>query len=200
MGLLHQLVQVTSLLPALVQGGRWVFLGGFSGLEEGGDRVGEINNDHDVDGDVGDDVEDDAGDDVEDGVRDFSSFCYDLIAKGFWPCRAFGVDREQCKSGEKQVWRQVPKLKVLLGMFFCLGFNLAMRLSPKLRFALLFRFEWCSGNFSKAPIDLGGHTMSEVVTKKSFLFDYLRLFRLELTFIQNPQINQFSETYMTFDI
>ena len=25
-----------------------------------------------------------------------------------------------------------------------------------------FRFEWCSGNFSKAPIDLGGHTMSEV--------------------------------------
>ena len=26
------------------------------------------------------------------------------------------------------------------------------------------RFEWCSGNFSKAPIDLGGHTMSEVST------------------------------------
>ena len=86
MGLFHQLVQLISLLPALVQGGRWVFLGGFSGLEEGGERVGEINKDHDVDGDVGDDVEDDAGDDVEDGVRDFSSFCYDLIAKGFWPC------------------------------------------------------------------------------------------------------------------
>ena len=40
MGLLH-LVQVTTLLP-LVQGGRWVFLGGFSGLEEGGDRVREF--------------------------------------------------------------------------------------------------------------------------------------------------------------
>lgn len=40
MVLLH-LVQVTTLLP-LVQGGRWVFLGGFSGLEEGGDRVREF--------------------------------------------------------------------------------------------------------------------------------------------------------------
>ena len=29
---------------------------------------------------------------------------------------------------------------------------------------VLGRFEWCSGNFSKAPIDLGGHTMSEVST------------------------------------
>ena len=70
MGLLHLVVQVTSLLQ-LVQGGRWVFLGGFTGLEEGGDRVGEINTDNDVDGGV----EDDAGDDVEDGFDNFCSFC-----------------------------------------------------------------------------------------------------------------------------
>ena len=54
MGLLH-FVQVTSLLQ-LVEGGRWVFLGGFTGLEEGGDRVGETNNDVDVDGGVEDDT------------------------------------------------------------------------------------------------------------------------------------------------
>jgi len=84
MGLLH-LVQVTTLLP-LVQGGRWVFLGGFSGLEEGGDRA---------------------------------SGHVELL-------ELTGNNANQEKS----------------------------------KFAD--RFEWCSGNFSKAPIDLGGHTMSEV--------------------------------------
>ena len=44
MGLLH-FVQVTSLLQ-LVEGGRWVFLGGFTGLEEGGDRVGAVSYTH----------------------------------------------------------------------------------------------------------------------------------------------------------
>ena len=107
MGLLH-LVQAISLLQ-LVQGGRWVFLGGFTGLEEGGERVGEINNDNDVDGDVGDD----ADDDVEDGVDNFCSFRCDLIAKGFWSCGVAGVVWEQCKSREKQIWRQVPDQQVL---------------------------------------------------------------------------------------
>ena len=104
MGLLHLVVQVTSLLQ-LVQGGRWVFLGGFTGLEEGGDRVGEINTDNDVDG--GD--EDDAGDDFEDGFDNFCSFCCDLIAKGFWSCGVARVVWEQCEPGEKQIWRQVPQ-------------------------------------------------------------------------------------------
>ena len=79
MGPLH-LVQVISLLP-LVQGGRWVFLGGFTGLEEGGDRVGETNNDVDVDGGV----EDDTRDDVEDAVDHFCSFCCQRLLV-MWSC------------------------------------------------------------------------------------------------------------------
>ena len=68
MGLLH-LVQVTTLLP-LVQGGRWVFLGGFSGLEEGGHRVGDPLHDHlDDDADVSFDVDAD-----DDDAGDFNSF------------------------------------------------------------------------------------------------------------------------------
>ena len=69
MGLLQKIVQVTSLLPALVQGGRWVFLGGFTGLEEGGHRVRDNRDPLDDDADSADaadaaDADDDDNNDI----------------------------------------------------------------------------------------------------------------------------------------
>ena len=76
-----------------------------------------------------------------------------------------------------------------------LCFNLAMsKMSPKLRFFedCFFRFEWCSGNFSKAPIDLGGHTMSEVgiqLKSNSILHNHfltqIKPFRFKLVLVPN---------------
>ena len=190
MGLLHLVVQVTSLLQ-LVQGGRWVFLGGFTGLEEGGDRVGEINTDNDVDGGV----EDDAGDDVEDGFENFCSFCggHHVV---IWLPKASGhvellelsgnnANQEKSKFGD----RFLNNTSFELMFQSC---NVQNESKIEIFEDCFFRFEWCSGNFSKAPIDLGGHTMSEVgiqLKSNSILHNpfltQIKTFRFKLVLVPN---------------